>query len=386
MLQSDNLRVVYAGLELANPIVTASATPGWDGVRLASSAAFGPGAVVTKTLVPTEKIKQHPRCGRYTLVRLGSRGAPIGMVNADTMSNQPLEDWLEKQLRVASAGGSKLFVSVSALESPDATVKLAESVAAAGCAELLELNAACPMEGNLVGSVPEEAARHVRAVKDSVRLPLVFKLAAGLPRPMEVVEAVQEAGVDGLVMVNSVSGFGGVDIETTKPRLPCLGGYSGPGIKPIVQALVVEIARQSALPIAAVGGVSCWEDVVEYVLLGATVVQTATGVMWNGARFIETLVAGLSSYVQEHEYHALSDMRGLSLGQICSHEEYAARPRKAATIGAQCIQCGACQDHCFYGAILESGGSYSVDPSRCDGCGLCVEWCPQEAIWLATAD
>jgi dihydropyrimidine dehydrogenase (NAD+) subunit PreA len=374
------LEVEYAGLTLDNPIVTASATPGWDGIRLASSAGFGPGAVVTKTLVPTNQIKRHPRCGRYSLIRLTRSGRPIGMVNADTMSNQPLEDWLTRHLKTACVGNTKLFVSVAALETADATATLARSVADVGCADLLELNASCPMEGNLVGSVPEEASRHVKAVKESVALPVVFKLSAGLQNPVEIAHAVQQAGADGLVMTNSVSGFGGVDITTTKPRIPCVGGYSGPAIKPIVQALVVEIARQCELPIAAVGGVSCWEDVVEYILLGATVVQVATAVMWNGPEFIQTLVAGLSSYVREQNCHGLSEIRGRSLGQICSLEEYAAEPRKVATVGPECVQCGICLARCFYGAVSETGGAYSVDPARCDGCGLCIEWCPQRAI------
>lgn len=379
------LSVEYCGLTLDNPIVTASATPGWDGIRLASSAGFGPGAVVTKTLVPTNQINRHPRCGRYSLIRLTRSGLPIGMVNADTMSNQPLENWLTRHLKTARVGNTKLFVSVAALETPDATATLARSVADVGCADLLELNASCPMEGNLVGSVPEEAYRYVKAVKESVILPLVFKLSAGLENPVEMADAVQQAGGNGVVMTNSVSGFGGVDITTAKPRIPCLGGYSGPAIKPIVQALVVEVARQSELPIAAVGGASCWEDVVEYILLGATVVQIATAVMWNGPEFINTLVAGLSSYMHEYNYHNVSEIRGRSLGEICSLEEYAAQPRKVAAIGPDCVQCGSCLARCFYGAISGSGGSYSVDPARCDGCGLCIEWCPQRAIRFTNA-
>ena len=90
-----------------------------------------------------------------------------------------------------------------------------------------------------------------------------------------------------------------MDIKTGLPKLPAYGGYSGPAIKPIAQRHVSEVAKSVKIPISACGGISTWEDVVEYIMLGATTVQICTSVMWNGYGFFQTLLKGLSEYMDQ---------------------------------------------------------------------------------------
>lgn len=379
----QSLATNFAGIALKNPLVISSATPGWDGSRLNSGAECGPGAVVTKTIVPTNRITNHPRCGRYRLVPARQRSTPIGMVNADTLSNEPLERWLEEYLPMADTGEARLIISIAALETAQATADLGKRVTQAGHGDAIELNASCPMEGNVVGTDPVQAYQHVCALKEAVQVPVLFKLAAAIPELIAVVDAVTNAGVDGLVMTNSVTGCAGVDIETGRPILPCLGGYSGPGIKPIVQALLVQVAEHTDIPIIAVGGVVSWEDVVEYIYLGASAVGIATGVMWYGYELLPKLLGSLENYLRDHSHGRLEELRGQALRQIVSLEEYAAAARQTAVIDpTSCIGCGQCVHRCFYGAISLVDRQYVIDEARCDGCGLCTEWCDRQAIRL----
>jgi dihydroorotate dehydrogenase subfamily 1 len=307
------------------------------------------------------------------------------MVNADTLSNQPLERWLDTYLKEARAGGSKLFASVAVMATPEETAAFAKRIAATGFCDLLELNASCPMEGNRAGADPDLARLHVQAVRESVKLPITFKLSSGLEDPAEMADAVSQAGVDGLVLTNSLAGFAGVDVESGKPWLPCIGGYSGPAIKPVVQAILIKVASVTKTPILAVGGATGWSDVLEYIFLGATAVGIATSVMWNGYRVIGDILSGLAGCLERKSCASWDEIRGFALRDIMSVEDYAESGRMTASIGHACVACGICEERCFYGAITQTKGKYVVHTERCDGCGLCVEWCPKHAVALERA-
>ncbi|HBT46294.1 MAG TPA: hypothetical protein DEA73_00210 [Peptococcaceae bacterium] len=380
-----NLRVNFAGVTFRNPLVLASATPGWDGLRLKRAGEAGFGAVIPKTIGPIQDWAAHPRNGRLFLYRVGNR--PIGMVNLELFTTKTREEWIAQDLALAREGGAKIFASILAMPEPEQTAELASQVEATGLVDLFELNVSCPMPASTVGmhigKSPELTYRQVKAAKGAVKLPLSVKLTPNVSDMVEIAQAAVEAGVDAITISNSIRSFAGVDIETGRPYLRGYGGYTGPAIKPIIMRHFSEVARAVKVPLSAVGGVSSWQEVVEYIMLGATTVQVATAVMWEGLGKVERILRGLSEFMDRKGYRTIEDFRGIALPHIKTVEELAQEPPRFATINPDlCKNCDICSRVCFYGAIHREDGRTWADREACDGCGLCAQWCPVGAIEL----
>lgn len=384
----DDLKVNYAGISLDNPLMLASATPGWDAKRLREAAKAGFGAVIPKTIGPPAEWAQHPRCGRMRIMRTGKTAT--GMINLELFTTKTKDEWIERDLRELreGAGPARIVASILAMPDPEDTARLAQEVTETGCADMLELNVSCPMPtatvGMHIGKDPRLTATQVEAVKSASPLPLAVKLTPNVSDLITVSLAAVEAGAEGLAISNSVRAFAGVDVETGRPYLPAFGGYTGPAIKPIIQRLIIEVLRSGIkVPIAAVGGVSTWRDIVEYIMIGATVVQVASVVMWSGWQVVPRLLEGLRKFMADHGYRSLDDFRGVALPHVQTIEEYSRRPRKRIVLDEdRCTRCGLCLRVCFYDALLEEAPNVKTDPEACDGCGLCVEICPVGALRL----
>lgn len=379
-----DLRVKYCGVEYRNPLVLASATPGQDGEGMRLAGEQGVGGVIPKTIGPRQDWAAHPCNGRLHLHRY--QGRPVGMVNLELFTTLTRDEWVEKELATARKGGAVMHISVLAMPDPGETAQLVEEIQATGMADLLELNVSCPMPASTVGmhigKSAERTYQQTRAAKSAARIPLTVKLTPNVTDMVEIAEAVREAGGDGVTISNSIRSFAGVDIETGEPYLRGYGGYTGPAIKPVIMRHLTEVARQVDLPISAVGGVMSFHEIVEYIMLGATTVQSCTAVMWNGYAHIAKMLTDLENWMDRKGYGSLDEIRGIALERIAPVEELAKLPPLHAEIDASlCTACGLCSRSCFYRAI-EPGESYRVEKERCDGCGLCPQVCPVGAIAL----
>ncbi len=380
-----DLSVDFAGVRMKNPIILASGGPGWDGEHMRRCAEAGAGALVPKSLGPPGRWLHHPRAGRMGLFKLGKR--PYGMINLELFSTLPLERWLEDELRVAAEGGAPIIASIVACPEPSDTQKTALAVAETGYASMVEINVSCPMPagevGMHIGRHPDLVAEQVKAVKETVDIPVAVKLSPNYAYIDEVAKAAEEAGADAIMATNSVQAFFGVDIETGIPPFPAFGGYSGPAIRPITMKCVAQIAREVDIPVSAIGGVSTWKDVVEYIMVGATTVQTCTAVMWGGMEVFRELSNGLRSFMERKGYDKIEDFRGVALKHLTTVEELSKRePMRAAVDANACTGCRTCAKVCQYDAIQFRGEKAEVLQEICDGCGLCVAWCPVNAITL----
>lgn len=384
MVKSNiNLKSNFAGVEFENPIILGSATPGWDGKRLKEAAESGAGGVVCKTIGPPQTWAQHPRCGRFALIKHNKQN--IGMINLELFTTQSKETWINKDLKVAKEGGGKVIASFLALPNPEETALLAKEIEETGVVDLLELNVSCPMPADTVGmhigKKPELTKKQVESVKKEVNIPLAVKMTPNVSDLIDVARAVKNAGGDGIVISNSVRAFAGINIDTGKPVLPAHGGYTGPAIKPIIQRLIAEVKTNVDIPVMAVGGVMTWEDIVEYIMLGADVVQTVTAVMWNGNKIYSRFLNGVERYMEEKGYNSLDEFKGESLKHITSVEEYAKNPKLVVEANNKlCTGCKKCLKVCFYDALKFEEENLIVDKEKCDGCGLCVELCPVDAL------
>ena len=380
-----NLKTVYCGVTYRNPLILASATPGWDGQGMLCAAKAGIGGVIPKTIGPKQDWAAHPRNGRLFLHKYNN--IPIGMINLELFTTKTRDEWIDQDLAIARAGGATMHISILAMPDPADTAKLVEEIQATGMADLLELNVSCPMPASTVGmhigKSAERTFRQIKAAKAAAKIPLTVKLTPNVSDMVEIALAAQEAGADGLTISNSIRSFAGVDIETGKPIHSGIGGYTGPAIKPVIMRHLAETAKAVSIPISAVGGVTSFKEVVEYIMLGATTVQTCTAVMWNGYAQITKIVNDLDKWMDRKGYVSLDEIRGIALKDITTVEKLATLPAKYAQIDSDvCIRCGKCQKSCFYRAISIREGSCSVDRKQCDGCGLCAQLCPKQAITL----
>jgi dihydroorotate dehydrogenase (NAD+) catalytic subunit len=215
-------------------------------------------AFVTKTVTPL------PREGNAP-VRIAE--TDVGMLNAIGLANPGRERFLAETLPRLRELGMPLWVSVGgfAAEEYAETCALLEGVT-------IELNLSCPN----VDEAPESAAEIVAACRAATTLPLFAKLSAAVPDVAATASAVQDAGADGLSLVNTVRGLA-LDERTLRPRLDrAIGGLSGPALRPIALAAVYGCYRATGLPIVGMGGVATGRDALELIAAGATHVALGT--------------------------------------------------------------------------------------------------------------
>lgn len=381
-----NLEVNYCGVKYRNPLVLASATPGWDGEAMRRAAEAGIGGVIPKTIGPKQDWAAHPRNGRMVLHRYNNK--PVGQINMELFTTMTRDQWVTKELQIAKEGGATMQLSILAMPEPEDTAKLVEEMQATGMVDLLELNVSCPMPASTVGMHIGKSAeltyKQVKAAKAAAKVPLTVKLTPNVTDMVEIAAAAKEAGADGITISNSIRSFAGVDIETGKPYLCSYGGYTGPAIKPIIMRHLSEVARNVDIPLAAVGGVNSYKEVIEYIMLGATTVQLCTAVMWNGYQKITQIVNDLDRWMDAKGYKSFDEIRGIALKDITTVEELAKLPPKFAHIDRDiCTNCGKCEKICMYRAIDELDGVRVAHTDKCDGCGMCAQLCPVNAIHLS---
>ncbi|MEA5058810.1 MAG: hypothetical protein EOM66_04455 [Clostridia bacterium] len=380
-----NLEVSYCGVKFRNPLVLASATPGWDGEGMRLAGEAGIGGVIPKTIGPEQDWAAHPRNGRIYLHRYN--GKPIGQVNLELFTTMSRDAWVREQLAIAKEGGATMQVSILAMPEPEETAKLVEEIQATGLVDLFELNVSCPMPASTVGmhigKSPERTFNQVKIAKAASKIPFTVKMTPNVTDLIDVSIAAKEAGADGITISNSIRSFAGVDIESGKPYLCGYGGYTGPAIHPIIMRHVSEVARHVDIPISAVGGVNSYKEVIEFIMLGATTVQICTAVMWNGYERITQIVNDLNKWMDAKGYKSFEEIRGIALKDITTVEKLAELPAKFADVDREaCTNCGLCQRLCMYRAIREKDGKRFVETGKCDGCGVCAQWCPTKAITL----
>ena len=267
-MASDRLSARLGPIELRSPLIAASGTVGsvWEWAEVADVSPFG--AAVAKSVAPVE----WP--GRPA-PRLAPAGP--GMLNGIGIQNHGIEVWVEKMTPVLPTLKIPVWGSVVG-ETPDEFAMVAKGLLSAGV-PVVEVNLSCPNldDGRMFSLDAARAAEVVAAVAATADVPVGAKLSPNADDVVGVAAACLEAGATFLTLTNTLLGFG-VDLETARPLLSGgVGGYSGPGLKPVSLRCVYEVA--SALPgtpIVGCGGVTTGADVVEYLLAGASAVAVGT--------------------------------------------------------------------------------------------------------------
>jgi dihydropyrimidine dehydrogenase (NAD+) subunit PreA len=198
------------------------------------------------------------------------------------------------------------------------------------------------------------------------------------------VEIAKQVEAGGGYAVNMAARFSGIviDIETAKPiPFGSLAGYGGPYLIGVGLRLISQAARELKIPIIAGLGVWDWRDIVAYIMCGATLVQSAAGIMLQGYKIAGKWVESMSAWMEGKGYKSLNDIRGIALPNIVKTADVPRKPEnvKVTIDTKKCTKCGVCLRSCFYDAINLTKVGAVVNPSACDVCGMCVEVCPEHA-------
>jgi len=238
-----------------------------------------------------------------------------------------------------------------------------------------------------VGFDYKPVVESAKALKEVVDVPVFPKLSPHLTGLKEMIRELEKVGVDGVVAINTIGPTLHIDVESGRPIMGGPNGHgwlSGPAIKPLGVAVVAEIAKISKLPIIGVGGISQPEDVIEYVMAGATAVQVCTQAILEGPKVFRRLAEGVAKWLREHGYSSIEDVRGVALKHLKPDLAGWYEVKNPIVSEEKCIACGLCEQSCTYDAVhvLPKGNARVavVDTSKCYGCGVCTTVCPTRAI------
>lgn len=308
-MERPGLEVEIAGLRFPNPLILASGIADETGASMAEAVKRGAGGVVTKSLSLIPRDGHQNPC----VVEL-----PYGLLNAMGLPNPGIEAYreeIEEYLGVTN-GSSPVIGSIfgSTIEEYGLAAKGAQEIGV----NAIEINGSCPNAHGLgleFGQDPKVIEELVREVKRRVTVPVFFKLTPATSEILKLGQAVQKGGADGIVAVNTMPAMK-IDVHTGRPLLTnTTGGLSGPALKPIGVRCVYQLAssRTIRIPIIGVGGITTWEDAVEYIMAGATAVQIGTGVTWKDLDIFQEIKEGIISFMIEEGYHGIGDLRGKAL-------------------------------------------------------------------------
>ncbi|MBQ7875143.1 MAG: dihydroorotate dehydrogenase [Oscillospiraceae bacterium] len=263
----ERLKVNLCGIEMDNPVIPASGTFGY-GYEFAEL--YDINMLGTFSFKGTTK---EPRFGNPT-PRIAECTA--GMINAVGLQNPGVEKVIGEELpKLAKCFNKKVMANVSGFSVEDYAYTC-EKLDKCDQVGWLEVNISCPNVhggGMSFGTSPEAAATIVKAVKAVTTKPVIVKLSPNVTDIVSIAKACEEAGADGLSLINTLMGMR-IDLKTRKPVIANkMGGFSGPAIFPVAVKMVYQVARAVKIPIVGMGGVSCAEDVIELMLAGATAVQ-----------------------------------------------------------------------------------------------------------------
>ncbi|MBR3554473.1 MAG: dihydroorotate dehydrogenase [Oscillospiraceae bacterium] len=287
------LNVDLCGITLDNPVIPASGTfgYGYEFAELYDINCLGTFSFKGTTLLP--------RFGNPT-PRIAEASA--GMLNSVGLQNPGVEKVISEELPKLKKCFRKLVmanVSGFSVEDYAKTCALLDREEQVGW---LEVNVSCPNVhggGMSFGTDPKAAAEVVRAVKEVTTKPVILKLTPNVTDIVSVARACEEAGADGISLINTLLGMR-LDLRTRKPILAnTMGGLSGPAVFPVALRMVYQVSKAVSIPVVGMGGVSCAADVMEMMLAGATAVEVGAANLTDPfacKRIIDDLPAEMDKY------------------------------------------------------------------------------------------
>ena len=385
------LKVKLGGLELDNPIVISSGDVARTEVGIRKADRFRPGAIVLKTSLLeaeyTQIIKPYEpgEFPDYRAKYFWHEGSLFG--TAGSLSHWPVETWAEWLKKHKSEIATPLIGSATgfSVESYAEAAKLYEEAGA----DAFEINYGCPDEhlrrSPYTGPLNQEILREIiYALRKAVSIPLGVKTGSFYWS----VRLAKEAGLDYVAINSVILGAIALDIEKVEPVLPAGFGVVGsraakyPNFRTLLR--VGDLINEMC--IVGIGGIQSWEDIVEYILYGASLVGIHSIFVYKGFKIIPDMKQGLLDYMTRHNFNTIDDMKGIIVPKILPRNLAIYAQTKGKIVAevdqSKCTACGACEDVCAFDAVKLSDGIVVINEGDCEGCGACVTSCPEKALTL----
>lgn len=296
-----NTKINLAGVELKNPVMTASGTFG-SGMEYSEFVDLNKlGAVVTKGVANV------PWPGNPTPRIAETYG---GMINAIGLQNPGIDTFIKRDIPFLQQYDARIIVNVCG-KSEDDYIEVVERLADEPV-DMLEINISCPnvKEGGIAfGQDPKAVEKITDAVKKRAKQPVIMKLSPNVTDITEMARAAEAGGADVLSLINTLTGMK-IDINRrTFAVANKTGGLSGPAIRPVAVRMVYQTANAVKLPIIGMGGITCAEDALEFILAGATAVSVGTANFHN-PKVTEEIIAGIENYMQKYNINDINTLIG----------------------------------------------------------------------------
>lgn len=375
-----DLSTNYAGLTLRSPIIVSSAGITEKVDRMKKAEDNDVGAVVMKTLYERE-ILRHPPSPRIKIIHHNLNNFKTFSLYSYELGLHIPESYAKEIERAKNELSIPVIGSISCA-TDEGWFSYTHLVENAG-ADAIELNLSCPIDPSKIAGDDniEKIISIVKSVKANINIPIIVKITPQLSNPVETVKKIENAGANAVVIFNKFTGLE-IDIEKGKPIMHSYyGGLTGPWILPYVLKWITVLHPKVKIQISSSGGVTSSEDVIKYILAGATTVQVCTIVILKGYEILKELNQGLIKYMERKGYNNLFDFRGKIAYNIISPEKIKKEKIKTKINNKLCNNCGLCEKICYFGAIRKINKRYKITED-CDGVGLCVEVCPRGAIEL----
>lgn len=302
----NRLETVLSGITLKNPVIPASGTFGF-GEEMSD--------IYDLNVLGGISFKGTTRDPRYgnPLPRIAECGG-YGMINAVGLQNPGVDKVIAEELpHLAAKYNGCIIANVSGFSIDDYQYSC-EKLDAQEAVDILEVNISCPNVHNggmAFGTSAEAAAEVTRAVKAVTHKPVYMKLSPNVTDIISIARACEEAGADGLCLINTVLGMR-IDIRRRKPVIANrYGGYSGPGIFPLALRMVNQVSKNCHIPVIGCGGVTTAEDVIEMMMAGATAVEVGAANLVNPTA-CKDIVDALPGLMDELKIDKLTDIIGIA--------------------------------------------------------------------------
>lgn len=297
-----NTKINLAGVELKNPVMTASGTFG-SGMEYSEFVDLNKlGAVVTKGVANV------PWPGNPTPRIAETYG---GMINAIGLQNPGIDVFCERDIPFLKKYDTKIIVNVCGKSERD-YVEVVERLAGEPV-DMLEINISCPNVKEGVIAFGQNAANieHItKAIKNVAKQPVIMKLSPNVTDITEMAKAAEAGGADVLSLINTITGMK-IDINRqTFAVANKTGGLSGPAVKPVAVRMVYQVANAVKIPIIGMGGIATAEDALEFILAGATAVSIGTANFHNPRTTLE-VIEGIEKYMVNKGVSDINDLIGI---------------------------------------------------------------------------
>ncbi len=359
--------ILICGLTFKNPVLPASGPLTEKPSKIKQLIDAGVGAIVTKTI----SIKP-AKVPRPNIIKYGKNG----LLNAELWSEYSPQVWEKNFLPEIKAMCQKANIPliISLGYSKEELLYLVPMVD--------EFADAYEISTHYVERNTNPIYEAVEAVKQNSNKPVFIKISPHTQNFGELAKAVEKAGGDGIVAINSLGPVYHVNLKYKRPYLGSKNGYgwlSGAPIKPIALRAVKEIKEATSLPVIGVGGIFTEEDVLEFITAGASCVQILSAALLNGVKQYEKIIKNLPKAMERFGFSSIKEIIGIALKNTPSIPNY--KKLLVNIDHKKCVKCGICVSSCHKDALIINE-TLTYKENLCSFCGLCESVCPHEAIKL----